>query len=893
MDFNHYLHSLFNPRSVAIIGASARSGSFGTLIWKIAKSASPRARLFPVNPKYKTIGRETSYAALTDIKEDVDLAVLVCPPSVYPKALENCLKKGVKNILLCGGFPKSDLTEPVLEAINKTTAAGVRIVGPQSLGLMTPSEGLNLSYLPSLPPAGEVGLVSQSPGLSCTIIDYVTNAQCGFSHVIDPGFEQVLTVADYVDMLAFDRKTRCIVLYLESFQQPRKLLSAIRLAAANKPVILLKGGQTPGSADIVINNSGAREDEDGVMKRALVRAGALLVTSLKELNYAVQAFAMRKDLASGELYGLVNSKGLDSLLADHAYNNDLRLATPDSTVAKELRDKYKITFPYANPVNMGLDMDAATIVDLTDYLLNRPECSGIVLSIVTNPSFDPLELAKKLVPILKKSSKPAVTVWIGTESDFPAIKYLRKNGIVAMNDMKGACRAIRLMEQFRKFKSDGVPGSYSVIPSDPAFFASARKIIQTARREGRHLLYEEESKRLLAGIGFETTAGIYAGSLGEAIEAARALGYPVAMKLRMNGVLSKSDAKGVILGIRNERELKGSWKNMSERAVHLGQPEEGLGVFLQKTLDSDNRRELRIGMKLTRHFGPIVYLGIGGLYGKIFKGTAFNFAPLSLKEARDMISSEPFKTFLGDFQGLPPCDPEPIVTALIRLSQLAVEVPAVRSIDIDPLLCGKGHAIVLDAHCVIGSDALTADENASHLIFPYRPSFEKNVRGKYGLAKIKYSAPEDKENFLKYLGSLSDQSRRLRFHSLTSSLESIAVSAVSSDPDRSFSIFAVDPNSDSGDIIAEARLSQLPNRTSAEFGISVRDDWHGRGLATLLMDEIEAEARRRGLEKVVGYVLKDNENMHGMMAKRGYVRTTDKDDPNIDLFTLDNVKVSN
>lgn len=893
MDFNHYLHSLFNPRSVAIIGASARSGSFGTLIWKIAKSASPRARLFPVNPKYKTIGRETSYAALTDIKEDVDLAVLVCPPSVYPKALENCLKKGVKNILLCGGFPKSDLTEPVLEAINKTTAAGVRIVGPQSLGLMTPSEGLNLSYLPSLPPAGEVGLVSQSPGLSCTIIDYVTNAQCGFSHVIDPGFEQVLTVADYVDMLAFDRKTRCIVLYLESFQQPRKLLSAIRLAAANKPVILLKGGQTPGSADIVINNSGAREDEDGVMKRALVRAGALLVTSLKELNYAVQAFAMRKDLASGELYGLVNSKGLDSLLADHAYNNDLRLATPDSTVAKELRDKYKITFPYANPVNMGLDMDAATIVDLTDYLLNRPECSGIVLSVVTNPSFDPLELAKKLVPILKKSSKPAVTVWIGTESDFPAIKYLRKNGIVAMNDMKGACRAIRLMEQFRKFKSDGVPGSYSVIPSDPAFFASARKIIQTARREGRHLLYEEESKRLLAGIGFETTAGIYAGSLGEAIEAARALGYPVAMKLRMNGVLSKSDAKGVILGIRNERELKGSWKNMSERAVHLGQPEEGLGVFLQKTLDSDNRRELRIGMKLTRHFGPIVYLGIGGLYGKIFKGTAFNFAPLSLKEARDMISSKPFKTFLGDFQGLPPCDPEPIVTALIRLSQLAVEVPAVRSIDIDPLLCGKGHAIVLDAHCVIGSDTLTADENASHLIFPYRPSFEKNVRGKYGLVKIKYSAPEDKENFLKYLGSLSDQSRRLRFHSLTSSLESIAVSAVSSDPDRSFSIFAVDPNSDSGDIIAEARLSQLPNRTSAEFGISVRDDWHGRGLATLLMDEIEAEARRRGLEKVVGYVLKDNENMHGMMAKRGYVRTTDKDDPNIDLFTLDNVKVSN
>lgn len=887
MDFNHYLFRLFNPRTVAVIGASSRSDSFGNLIWKTVKSAPGNARLFAVNPKYKLIDRDRVFSRVGDIKEEIDLAVLVCPPSVYPKTIEDCLKKGIKNLILCGGFPKSDLTETVLESVETAINAGVHVVGPQSLGLMNPSVGLNISFFPKLTPPGEIGLISQSPGLACTIIDYVTNAQCGFSRVIDPGLELALTVADYVDMLAYDDKTRCILLYLESFREPRKLLSAIRLAASRKPVVLLKGGQTPGSADIVINNSGAREDEDGVMKRALVRAGALLVDSLKELNYAVQAFAMKRELGSGQLFGLVNSKGLDSLLADHAFNNGLRLACPDSVTAGILKEKYKIVYPYADPINMGLDMDATGIADLTSYILSRPSCSGIILCIACTPTLDTLDLAKKLVPILKKTPKPVVTVWIGTQTDYPAVRYLRKNGMAAMNDMKGACRAIRLLEQFRKFRQEGVPGSYSVISSDSSFFEGARKIIRKARKENQHLLYEEDCKHLLASVGFHTTSGIYAGSIGEAIEAARALGYPLAMKLRMDGILSKSDVRGVILGIRNERELKSAWKNMSERTTTLGFAEDQFAVLLQKTLDTDNRRELRLGMEITRHFGPVVYLGIGGLYGKIFKDKLFRFAPISLKEAEEMLSAEPFDTFLGDFQGLPACDRQPIITSLIRLSQLAVEVPAIRSLEIDPLLCGKNQTIVLDCRCVVSDAPLYPDENASHLIFPYRPNFEKSMKGRFGTIRIKNAAPEEREKFVSYLNSLSEQSRRLRFHSSSNSLSSVAAQTVAADPDRVFSIFAVNTNSSDEEIIGEGTLSLLPNRESAEFGISVRDDRQGQGIASVLMNELETEARRRKLDRLIGYVLKDNEGMHAMMKKRGYIRTMDDNDPNIDLFILE------
>ncbi len=889
MDFSHYLNSLLNPKNIVVIGASEREGSYGTLIWNNLQAASPKAKLYAVNPKYKKIGSARCYSSVTQIRSDADLVIIVSPPETYLKAIPQAVEKNCRFIMLCGGFSKSELTDEITRLIDETAASGIKIIGPQSLGFICPRAGINASFFPQMPTAGSVGLVSQSPGLSCCMM----NITDGFSFVIDPGLERTLSAADYIDMLAHDNATKCIALYLESFSEPRKLLSAIRAASQKKPVILLKGGQTAGSADIVINNSGAREDEDGVMEEALRRSGVLLVNSLRELNYAIQVFTAGRELTQDTLFGLVNSKGLDSLLADHAYRNGLKSASIDSDTAQKLRDDFHVSFPFANPINVGLGASASETAEIIRLLLSLPQCGGMIAGIVITPAFNPEEFTDLIISTVEKSRKPFIMTWIGAEINMPAIQKLRAAGIPAVSDMRGACIALRLLSEYRQSKQDSLFGTFSVKPIKSEDFEGARKIVRTAVSQNHRLLYEEEAKKLLASIGIETTAGISAGSLGEAIEASKALGFPLAVKLRMDGLVSKSEAGGAILGVRSERELKNAWKSLKERVASMFSAEERFGVFLQKTLDTNNKRELKVGLKITRHFGPIVYLQVGGLYGPICGASVFSFVPLSLNDAKRMIAQEPFKTLLGAYKGLGSCDTEAIIRILIRLSELAVEIPALRSIEIDPLLCGQSDAIVLDALCVIGSDELRSDEKASHLILPYRRPTEKKETGRFGLLKFCSASLANKEAFLSYLTSLSDNSRRLRFHSANTSLEIAAASSLSYDPDRTFSILALENKQDRDEVVAEARFSLLPNGEDAEFGISVREDKQGQGIASALMSELEAEARARGVRSLIGYVLKGNDSMAYMMGKRGYRRETDENDPHVDLFVLDTSADSN
>ncbi len=517
----------------------------------------------------------------------------------------------------------------------------------------------------------------------------------------------------------------------------------------------------------------------------------------------------------------------------------------------------------------------------------------MIAGIVITPAFNPEEFTDLIISTVEKSRKPFIMTWIGAEINMPAIQKLRAAGIPAVSDMRGACIALRLLSEYRQSKQDSLFGTFSVKPIKSEDFEGARKIVRTAVSQNHRLLYEEEAKKLLASIGIETTAGISAGSLGEAIEASKALGFPLAVKLRMDGLVSKSEAGGVILGVRSERELKNAWKSLKERVASMFSAEERFGVFLQKTLDTNNKRELKVGLKITRHFGPIVYLQVGGLYGPICGASVFSFVPLSLNDAKRMIAQEPFKTLLGAYKGLGSCDTEAIIRILIRLSELAVEIPALRSIEIDPLLCGQSDAIVLDALCVIGSDELRSDEKASHLILPYRRPTEKKETGRFGLLKFCSASLANKEAFLSYLTSLSDNSRRLRFHSANTSLEIAAASSLSYDPDRTFSILALENKQDRDEVVSEARFSLLPNGEDAEFGISVREDKQGQGIASALMSELEAEARARGVRSLIGYVLKGNDSMAYMMGKRGYRRETDENDPHVDLFVLDTSADSN
>lgn len=888
MDFRHYLDVLFNPKSIAVVGASEKDGSLGKTMWTQITTGRIPAELFPVNPKYKKLDDRKCFPSLTAIKEPIDLVVIVCPPEHYVKILTAALEKKVKAVLLCGGFPKTELSEEFYQKLEECKKAGIYIVGPQSLGYLYPPGGLNISFLPMMPAAGNIGLISQSPGLVTTIINIASSSRGGFSYVIDPGLEYSLTTADYIDLLAQDNQTQCIVLYVENFKDPRRMLSAIRLAAKNKPVILLKGGKSSFSGDIVINNNGRPQDHNDVIEKALKRSGALLLDSIYDLSYAIQTFSLKKAFFEGELYSIVNSKGLDTLVADEMARYCLTPAVIPPLAAEVLSSKFKVLYPFANPINVGMDASPKTISQILEFSLNQENCSGVLLAFVSNPLVAPVEIAKAIAPIIQQSQKPVITAWLGAHEIEPAIKFLLNNGVLALDGVRNACLSVSLTEKFFNFRKK--QSTLSVPPqslSDRAF-AGARKIIQQAKKEDRNLLYDEEAKRLLASIGFETTAAMYAGSLGETIEASKALGFPVALKIRTDGILSKSDIGGVVLGIRNEKELRNAYKVIKEKAEEHHISEEDFAVTIQKTLSDYNAREFKIGMRNTKQFGPIVYLGIGGLYGDLGFKEEFNFAPISKADALEILNSASINKLLSEYKGLPPVDKEILCTCLLRLSQAAVSIPALKSIEIDPLLVGSDTAIVLDAHAAIWDKPVRPSANAEHLAFPTvlsKPA--KKISGEFGDLLIRQAQPSDIEAFTNYIQDLSEGSMRLRFHGISMGAEEIASRALTNDPDRSFTVILTEPQKNRGAIVAEATFSLLPNGKSAEFGISVADNYQRKGLSQFLMTALEEEALSRGLTELVGYVLKDNGGMSKMMKKRGYKQTEDESDPHVNLFSLD------
>ncbi len=888
MDFRHYLHVLFDPANIAVIGASEKKESLGYAMWSHLNQGGFKSPIFPVNPKYKTLGSAKCYSSLSALKQDIELAIIVCPPTHYEKVLSECLETKVKAILLCGGYSKTELTEKIYKKIGECTAAGILVVGPQSLGYLHPSTALNASFLPTLPEKGNIGLISQSPGLVHSIINIASGCKNGFSYVIDPGLEYSLYTADFIDLLAQDPQTQCIVLYIENFKNPRKLLSAIRLASKSKPVIVLKGGKYKTSADIVINNNGQAQEDNEVIEKALRRSGALLLNSIYDLSYAIQAFALRRELFPGAIYAITNSKGLDTLVADQLFKFGIEPVSITPETAAVLSEKFKILYPFANPINAGLDASPKHIAALMDFVLKQSDCSGVLMTFTSNPIMPPIEFAKALVAVVEKSEKPVVTAWLGSGEIEPAIKYLLSKGVPALEGVRNACMTLSLMEKFFGFRN-----RQRIIFHNPPLlsdrsFSGVRKIIQQAKKENRNLIYEEEAKRILASLGFETTLSITAGSSGEAIEAAKAIGYPVAMKIRTDGILSKSDIGGVILGIRNEKELRNAYKFLISKAEENFIPEEDVAVSIQKTLSDENARELKIGVRTTNQFGPIVYIGIGGMYGDLGFKEEFNFAPLSKVEALELLNSPSIDKLLKPYKGLPAVNKDVLCTALLRLSQLVTAVPALKSLEIDPFLCGPDAAIVLDAHATIYDKPSRSTFSSDHLVFPAIQSKPaKKVTGEFGELLLKQAQPSDAIQFEQYINELSDNSKRLRFHGVNVTAEALTANTLGNDPDRSFTVVLTDSQKNSPQIRGEATFSLLPNARTAEFGVSVADSFQKKGLSKFLMTALEEEASARGLTQLIGYVLNDNFGMNKMMISRGYKAVPDENDPHVTLYTLD------
>lgn len=892
MDTPHFLRAAMVPRSIAVVGASERPGSPGTFLWASVLAGGFQGQAWPVNPKYEQLGGQTCYRSLADLPGRPDLVVITTRPPTVVRILREAGARGIPYALvLSGDFTclGEDGVQWQGELIEAARAAGVRLIGPSSVGMMRPAIGLNASFSPVPVRPGSLALVSQSGTIASSLLDFAWTAGFGFSSVVSTGAACDIDFPAMLDFLSTDGATRAILLYVEGVHDARAFLSSVRAAASVKPVIVLKAGRYLTGAQVVMSHTGALVGDDAVFDAALRRGGAIRVSKIAQLFAAAEAFAANRLPRGERLAVLTNGGGPGALAADAVAENQVRLARLSREAAAGMDELLPAPWPYTNPVDISADAGAERYARALELLLADPENDGVVVLYAPTPSLSAEKAAHAMLPLAEASEKPVISVWLGEKDAGRGRAVFKTANLPALINPERGVEAFGFLAQYIRNRALRLQVPPPLADEMSFDLAAARRIVGEARGRSRHMLYEQDAKRLLAAFGIETATGVFAASAEAAGAAAEDLGYPIVLKVRADGVVHKSDVGGVLLKLESRAAVEEGFALIASRVAERAPHARFLGVLVQKMVERPQGRELIVGLATDPTFGPVISFGMGGLAAEVYRDVAVALPPLNRFLALDMIRRTRVAQMLDAFRGSPAVDLEKVVEVLLRVSEIACTIPAVRELDINPLLADETGVIALDARVVVSDAPLEPDATYSHLaIHPYPRALERDVGVKNATLVLRPIRPEDAEMEVRFISRISTRSSYLRFHSPVRELtRERLVRFTQIDYDREMAFVAVDTSGEQEEIRGISRYTCTADGHSAEFGILVEDAWQGRGLGHVLMDAIESTAQARGLASLVGFVLKDNDAMGEMMEQRGYKPHRDEEDPSILAYIKD------
>jgi acetyltransferase len=882
----HYLRSAIVPRAIAVVGASNRSDSFGRFILTNVLAAGFAGDVFAVNPKHRTIDGRPCFQSLRALPQKVDLAVVVTAARHVPGIVDDAAASGVRALLvlspgLCDPGPDERAIE--LEVVRRARQAGVRVLGPNCLGLMRPDIGLNASWARAVARPGNIALVSQSGAVTTALLDYAWTAGFGFSLVLATGTESDVGIADVLDFLAGDTLTRSILLYLEGVHDARGFMSSVRAAASVKPVIVLKAGRQPTGGRLALSHTGALVGNDAVFERALRRAGAVRVGKIGQLFAAADALAHGRLPHGNRLAIVSNGGGPGVLAADAVQDNELALAPLSEATMKALDNVLPPGWSHTNPVNVLADADGERFAAALKILVEDRDSDGVLTLFAPSPRAGAERTAEAMLPIATAAEKPVVSAWLGEKDSARGRAVFKAASLPAMATPERGVEAFGFLAQYvrnRELRLQVPPPRHDELRFD---INAARRIIDGARTAGRHVLDEQDSKALLASFGIETAVGLFARSAMEARQAALQLGLPAVLKVRADGITHKSDVGGVLLGLATVDEVEAGFEAIAGRLAERAPQARFLGVLVQKMVTRPHGRELIVGLAHDATFGPVINFGMGGVAVEVFRDSAVALPPLNDFLARELISRTRVAQMLGPFRGAPAVDLDQVIGVLLRVSELACEIPAIAELDINPLLVDEHGVIALDARVVVTDAPLVADATFSHLaIHPYPRGLARAVEVKGAKLLLRPIRPEDAEAEKRFISRLSPRTSYLRFHAPVRELTvERLVRYTQIDYDREMAFVAIDDSGGQEEIRGISRYTRNPDGVSAEFGVIVEDAWQGRGLGHVLMQALEETARARGLKELIGLVLRENDEMGQLMQRRGYGPHRDAEDPGV------------
>lgn len=886
MQTAHPLSTALAPRSVAVVGASERAGALGRYVLTNLLQGGYQGTVWPVNPKHRQLMGLRCYTSLEQLPAAPDLVVVATPARTVPGVIEAAGQCGLRAALvLSAGFAEAGPEGRALQAqmLAHAHAAGVRVIGPNCLGLLRPALGLNATFARCGAQAGSVALVAQSGAVVASALDYAASAGFGFSTVVSTGGSIDVDFSDVLDFLALDAQTRSIVLYIEGLRDARAFMSSVRAAASVKPVVVLKVGRHRAGSQAALSHTGALAGNDAVFDAALRQAGAIRVHAFDQLFGAAQTLAAgRLPQFAGpaaRLAVLTNGGGPGVMAADAIADNGARgvalAALSDATRAR-LDALLPVCWSRGNPVDIVGDADVTRFVGALQALLDDDANDGVLVLFCPTIGLGAHDTAQALLPLIQGSAKPVIVAWLGGEDARSGRMLLGQarlptavspeRGVELFSYLSAVVRHQHLRLQ--------VPPPLAPSATQPVDLDGARALIAAARGAGRVWLNELEAKQVLAAFGIPTAQTQRATTSDDAVACAQRIGFPVAVKILAQGVVHKSEVGGVMLALDSAQAVRAAFDTVRTRLAERAPQARFEGVLVQTMVRKPQGRELIAGMAHDPLFGPVLSFGSGGVMVEVQADTALALPPLNRELALDMMARTRVARALDTFRGAAPVDLDALIRVLLRLSDLACELPAVQELDINPLLADHDGVIALDARIRVAADApLAPDLRYSHLaIHPYPRHLERALALKDGATvRLRPIRPEDGQAEARFISRLTPQTLYLRFHVPVKELtRDRLVRFTQIDYDREMAFVAIDTDADPEEIRAIARYTRSPEGGSCEFGLTVEDRWQRRGLGQALLAALETHARCMGVQHIYGWVLSDNAVMRQLLQTRGY-----------------------
>jgi acetyltransferase len=883
----HYLTPLFEPKSIAVIGASETPDSVGGTVVRNVIDGGFKGKLFLVNPKHPTVFGQKTYESVESIPQRLDLVVICTKAETVPAIVEACGRAGARNaIVISGGFAEmgprgASLARSMLDNARRHN---LRLLGPNCLGIMRPGSNLNVTFAHGSANPGTIGLISQSGALCTAILDWALPNNVGFSNVVSLGAESDVDFGEVLDYMVADPRTENIFLYIEGIKNARRFMSALRAAARCKPVLLIKVGRHPAGKQAALSHSGALVGANDVFDAALRRAGVVRLGNVGQMYAAAEALFSHFRPRGKRLMIVTNGGGPGVMAADHADDIGIPLAVLSAATTAKLNESLPPTWSKANPIDLVGDADPARYATALTACLEDEGVDGVLVILTPQAMTDPTQAARVIIDVAKKFDKPLVTCWMGEDQVREARKLFKGAGIPTFRTPEPAVELFSHISNYYRNQQLLMQAPAAISNQTPPRLESAKLVIETALSEGRKTLNEMESKALLAAFRIPIAQTVVARSPSEAMVLAEEIGMPVVMKIDSPQITHKSDSGGVRLNLNTLAQVRDAYNEILEE-VKKNRPDAIIhGIAIEPMIQKTNGRELVVGMMRDQIFGPTIIFGPGGTSVESC-GTdrAVALPPLNRFLVADMLATTRTSARLGEFRNMPPVNMEALEAVLLRVSEMVCELPWIREMDINPLIVDENGAVAVDARIAIENLSLTAGRYDHMAIHPYPSHLASKYQTKDGQTVfIRPISPEDADMEQEFVKNLSAESKYYRFmNTLRELSQTQLVRLTQIDYDREMAFVAyIDHERVNGlEVqVGVARYAMNPDGESCEFAIVVADDWQGKGLARRLMGVIIDAARSRGVKYMNGDFLSENRRMIQFVSSLGFVLSTHPED---------------